>query len=150
MFTLVPSVFFNAAAARETLAEVAELGEGDIVKHMEIPEYNAILIYTDRDGVDSVPPIADMLRSLPESKEYNKIQCTLQDGIFYLAIAQGKSLMLANCYQATDFSTAEYFLFLAMKSLQLNPELSTVQWRGRLDTANEISLYRYFKSVEQI
>ena len=40
------------------------------------------------------------------------------DGILYLVIAQGKSLMLCNTYQAPDFTTAEYFIFMAMKELE--------------------------------
>ena len=37
-----------------------------------------------------------------------------------------------------------------MKKLQLNPEISTVYFRAPLDPAQEMSLYRYFKAVEQI
>ena len=36
-----------------------------------------------------------------------------------------------------------------MKSLQLNPEVSTVCTRMPLSAEQEISLYRYFKAVEQ-
>ena len=67
-----------------------------------------------------------------------------------LAIAQGKSLLLANTYDAVDFTTAEYFIFLAMKKLQLNPEVTTITFRTPLDTEDELSLYRYFKAVEQV
>jgi hypothetical protein len=65
-------------------------------------------------------------------------------------IAQGKSLCLANVYLAPDFTTAEYFLFLGLKRLQLNPEVSTAHFRTPLDLEQEMSLYRYFKSVVQL
>jgi hypothetical protein len=72
------------------------------------------------------------------------------DGVLYLVIAQGKSLLLCNSYQAPDFTTAEYFIFLAMKKLQLNPEVSSICFRTPLSEEDEMSLYRYFKSVDQL
>ena len=72
------------------------------------------------------------------------------DGTLYLVIAQGRSLLLCNAFQAPDFTTAEYFIFMAMKKLQLNPEVSTICFRTPLSEEEEMSLYRYFKNVEQI
>jgi hypothetical protein len=37
-----------------------------------------------------------------------------------------------------------------MKKLQLNIEMSTIYFRTSLAEDEEISLYRYFKNVEQI
>ena len=152
MFTLVPSHFFDPAAAREALAQVADLKDGDVVKHIDIPQYDAVLVYTpDGDSVVSeTPEIFRILTRLPLCPEYNKILCSLREGQFYLAVAQGKSLLLANSFPARDFTTAEYFLFLALNSLQLNPEISTVCWLSQLDAEDEMSLYRYFKAVETL
>jgi hypothetical protein len=91
-----------------------------------------------------------MLKEVSGISEYNRILASYIDGILYLVIAQGKSLMLCNTYQAPDFTTAEYFIFMAMKKFQLNPEISTIFFRTPLNEDQEISLYRYFKSVEQI
>lgn len=151
MFTLVPSNFFDASAERETLAGVAELKEGQEVKHIEIPQYDAVLVYAvDGDSDVLYPEIYQVLNDLPKCPEYNKILCSIKDGILTLAIAQGKSLLLANWYNAPDFTTAEYYIFLAMKSLQLNPEVSTICWRTPVDKEDEMSLYRYFKAVDCI
>ena len=59
-------------------------------------------------------------------------------------------LRLCNSFQAMDFTTAEYFLFMALKRLQINPEISAVYVRTPLEQEQEMSLYRYFKSVERI
>mgnify|MGYP002520486400 CR=1 FL=1 len=91
-----------------------------------------------------------ILKELPKLSDYNRILASYMDGILYLAIAQGKSLFLCNTYKAPDFTTAEYFIFLAMRKLQLNPEVSTICFRTPLDEEEEMSLYRYFKNVEQI
>ena len=82
------------------------------------------------------------------SSEYNKIFASYIDGYLYLAVAQGKSLLLANVFEAIDFTTAEYFIFLTLKKLQLNPEVSTITFRTPLSDEQEMSLYRYFKAVE--
>lgn len=151
MFTLVPSQFFNPAEERNTLAEVAELGENDVVTHVEIPQYDAVLIYTvEGDSSVYVPEIYRILEALPSCPEYNKIVCSIIDDRLYLGMAQGNSLILANSYCVKDFTTAEYYIFLAMKTFQLNPEVSVICWRSKLGAEDEMSLYRYFKSVEQL
>lgn len=148
MFTLVPTNFFNPDKEREALAGVARLGEDCAVRHIDIPQYDVVLVYSvDGDSVVSAPEIAGILDKLPDCPAYNKILCSLRDGRLTIAIAQGKSLLLANSFAAPDFTTAEYYIFLAVKSLQINPEVSTICWTTALDKSEEMSLYRYFKSV---
>ena len=91
-----------------------------------------------------------MLGAVLQLPDYNKILASYMDGTLYLVIAQGRSLLLCNAFQAPDFTTAEYFIFLAMKKLQLNPEVSTITFRTPLSEEDEMSLYRYFKNVDQI
>ena len=104
------------------------------------------------DGMKTtpLPEIYYMLKSLSDLEEYNKIVASYVDGVLYLVIAQGRTLLLCNTYKAPDFTTAEYFIFLAMKKLQLNPEMSTITFRTPLDEEEEMSLYRYFKNVDII
>ena len=97
-----------------------------------------------------LPEMWYILKDLEKCPDYNKILCSWMDGWLYLAIAQGGTLLLANAFQADDFTTAEYFVFLAMKKLQLNPEVSSICFRTPLVYENEMSLYRYFKSVETL
>jgi hypothetical protein len=151
VFTLVPSNFFDPAVEREALAEVVGLNEGDVVKHIAIPQYDAVLIFTeDGDSAVSGPEIKNVLDRLPECSEYNKILCSIREDILYMAVAQGKSLLFANSFSIQNFTTAEYYIFLAIKSLQINPEISTVCWLSPLDADDEMSLYRYFKAVARL
>lgn len=158
--TLVPSHFFDSSACVESLAEVVTLEPGDKTDYLDIPQYDAVLVYATNDGVTAVidenvsgggeprPEMFYVLRDLCECREYNKILCSWQDGYLFLAIAQGKTLLLANVFKAVDFTTAEYYIFLSMKSLQLNPEISTICLRRPVGQDEEMSLYRYFKAVE--
>jgi hypothetical protein len=147
---------------------VADIQDGDVALSVPVPEFAAVLVYSnaigetlsrvisetvlDKDGNKSapLPEMYYMLRSVLDLPDYNKILASYMDGVLYLVIAQGRSLMLCNSYHAPDFTTAQYFVFLAMKNLQLNPEVSTICFRTPLSEDEEISLYRYFKNVEQI
>lgn len=148
MFTLVPVNFFDPAAAREALSEVAQLKDGDKIQYREVPQYGAVLIYVSGGSHDDLPEIFYILRDLPACTEYNKLLCSWKDGTLSMAVAQGKSLLLANSYPAPDFTTAQYYIFLALKSMQLNPEVTTIHFRHSLPEDAQMSLYRYFKSVE--
>ena len=148
MFTLVPVNFFDPAAAREVLSDVAQLKSTDEVKYEQVPQYGAVLIYVSGGPGEGLPEIFYLLRDLPSCKEYNKLLCSWQDGILSMAIAQGKSLLLANSYQAPDFTTAQYYIYSALKSLQLNPEVTTIHFKHTLPEEYQLSLYRYFKSVD--
>lgn len=153
--TLVPSHFFSPESARELLGEVVLLSGNESVRYLPVPHYDAYLVYAAEDPVSGgpaeVPPeMFFILRDLPACAEYNKILASWAEGFLYLAIAQGGSLLLCNVFEAPDFTTAEYYLFLAVKSLQINPEVSTVCWRRPIGPEDELSLYRYFKAVEQV
>ncbi len=165
---LVPSQFFAPANARQALAEVVNLEADDSVEYVEVPQMAAHMVFSNTIGetlsrviVETVrltdgtkarllPEMFYMLQCLNSLTEYNKILASYMDGTLYLVIAQGRSLLLCNTYQAPDFTTAQYFIFLAMKKLQLNPEVSVISFRTPLSEEDMMSLYRYFKSVETI
>ena len=166
--TLVPEQFHEEKNSDNSLRNVSDLAEGDAVLSVPIPEFAAVLIYSnsigetlsravsetvlDKDANKScpLPEMYYMLRSVLTLPDYNKILASYMDGILYLVIAQGRSLLLCNSFHAPDFTTAQYFIFLAMKNLQLNPEVSTITFRTSLSEEDEMSLYRYFKNVEHI
>jgi len=166
--TLVPENFYRPDKVRDMLADMVSLPDGAQVDCVRVPEFNAVLLYSNSIGgtlhkvmaesvlnldgskASPLPELYYILKALPSIDEYNKIVASYMDEVLYLAIAQGKTLMLCNVYRASDFTTAQYFIFLAMKKLQLNPEMSTICFRTPLDHEQQMSLYRYFKSVDNI
>jgi hypothetical protein len=166
--TLVPEQFHSEDRGTSLLEPVSDLRPGDIVESVPVPEFGAVLVYSNQigetlsrvisetvlneDGTKAkpLPEMYFMLRHLSQIQDYNKIMASYMDGYLYLVVAQGKSLLLCNSYKAQDFTTAEYFIFLALKKLQLNPEVSTICFRTPLSEDQEMSLYRYFKNVEQM
>lgn len=170
----MPSNFFNKTCARDVLAQVACVSDEENVSWVEVPEYGAFLVWaepalgvaepatgiapvvstdttsavTTESETRNLPEIYFILKDLQKCPDYNKILCTWAEGYLYLAIAQGRTLLLANTYPANDFATVQYYIFLALKSLQLNPEISAVCFRSPLSKEDEMSMYRYFKAVE--
>ena len=166
--TLVPEQFHEDSMSGVSLRNVADLAAGDDVHSVQVPDFAAVLLYSntigealskavsetvmDKEGNKSrpLPEMYYMLKSVSGLPDYNMILASYVDGILYLVIAQGRSLLLCNSFHAPDFTTAQYFIFLAMKNLQLNPEVSTITFRTPLSEEDEMSLYRYFKNVDQI
>ena len=166
--TLVPDQFNNTDDALRILSPVADVQKDDEVTSISVPEFAASLVYSnnigetlsravsetvmDKEGNKStpLPEMYFMLRSVLDLQDYNKILASYMDGVLYLVIAQGRSLLLCNSFHAPDFTTAQYFIFLALKNLQLNPEVSTICFRTPLTDDEEMSLYRYFKNVELV
>ena len=166
--TLVPDQFNNTDDALRMLSPVADVQKDDDVTSISVPEFAASLVYSnnigetlsravsetvmDKEGNKStpLPEMYFMLRSVLDLQDYNKILASYMDGVLYLVIAQGRSLLLCNSFHAPDFTTVQYFIFLALKNLQLNPEVSTICFRTPLTDEEEMSLYRYFKNVELV
>ncbi|MCQ2136950.1 MAG: DUF3822 family protein [Bacteroidales bacterium] len=165
-FTLVPEQFFSPEGAREILSEVVTLSENDVVESVALARYGAVAVYSVSgtgtlgrvlsdmllhvDGTKArlLPEQYYMMENLDEISDYNKIVASYADGYLYLAVAQGRTLLLCNSFEASDFTTAQYFIFMVMRRFQLNPEVSTIYFRTPLSAEEEESLYAYFKSVE--
>ena len=165
---LVPAQFHISENSRQMLSEVVNLNDDESVESVPVPEFAAVMLYsttmigamsrvisetvlrTDGTKARPLPEPYYMLKQLSQIPDYNKILASYKDDNLYLVIAQGKSLLFCNTFKAPDFTTAQYFIFLAMKKLQLNPEVSSIFFRTPLDQDQEMSLYRYFKNVEQI
>ena len=102
------------------------------------------------EAPDPLPEMFFLLKDILKLDHYNRIVASYADGYLHLAIAQDRTLLLSNVFEAPDFTTAEYYIFLAMKKLQLNPEVSVIHFRTPLSEEQELSLYRYFKGVERL
>ena len=150
---LVPSAFFDAASAREILSRTVLLDKDEKIEYISLPEFSAELVYSLSVDIEpseeSIPELYNVLKAVSGVAEHNKIVASYGDGVLSLAIAQGNDLLLANVFEAADFTTAEFFIFMAVRKLQLNPEVSTIHFLTPLSSDEEMSLYRYFRSVEQ-
>jgi len=167
-FTLIPEHFFRPESAREMLSEAVTLSEEDAVGYATLPNLGAVAVFsttvngslarvmheslrkTDGSKGNLLPEQYYMLQALEEISDYNKIIASYADGYLHLVVAQGKTLLLCNSFEASDFTTAEYFIFMVLRKFQLNPEVSSIYFRTPLSAEEEESLYGYFHSVESL
>lgn len=144
-FTLVPSELFSEETARETLSEVVLLEEGEPLSFLDVPFCQSVLVYAGQRR----PAVYDMLMSLCKIRHHNKIMASISDDVLSLVVAQGDRLQFCNCFKAGDFTTALYYIFMVLKKLQINPEISTLYFTsGNVGQEQLTSLFRYFKSAE--
>jgi len=165
-FTLVPEQFFRKEYARAALSDVVTLCENDLVEYVPLENLGAVAVYSNAMGESLSKAISSMilttdgnsgrvfpelywlLKNLDGISDYNKVLASYAAGRLFLVVSQGRTLLLASSYEAPDFTTAEYYIFAALKKFQLNPELSSIYLRTPVTHEEEASLYQYFKSVE--
>ncbi|MBO7117482.1 MAG: DUF3822 family protein [Bacteroidales bacterium] len=144
--TLVPTRLCGEYGPRCFLSEVASLDAAEKVHTADLPEYDSTLVYA---GVE-VPELYNVLKALGRCPEHYKTVASIKSGWLHLAVAKGEELLFANVFRAPAFSTAQYFIFNVMKSLQMNLEMSSVYFLSPLTREEKLSMYRYLKSVERI
>ena len=75
---------------------------------------------------------------------------TIENSYLHLVLAAGDKLLLANSFEANDFTTALYYVFASMKDFQINPQLTTAYFKGELAYEQQEVLFSYFKAVESL
>lgn len=147
---LVPAQFFEPSSARAMLVETAVIDDADEVSYVGVPYYDAVLIYAHRAGEDFLPEMYHLLRLSEKIEGHNRIAASYDGDRLYLVVVQDREMKLCNSFRAPDFTTAEYFLFMALKKFQINPEVSDIYFRTPLTEDQRLSLFQYFRSVEQV
>lgn len=165
-FTLVPSSCFSEEQARYFLSDAVSLDEEDEVLWSLNEAVGAVEIWAREKGrlvpvvkgmleknggeVEVRPELHFMLEEGLKLEPYNKIVASYAEGTLYLVIFQGKNLLLCNHFDAMEFTTAQYFIFRALKSFQINPETATLFFRTALSAEEEMALYQYVKEVKAL
>ncbi len=140
-------MFFEPSKARAILAETVDVDDSEAVAYMVVPQYRAVLVYVTEDG--RLPELYSLLCAAGKLTEHNKIVASCLGGRLHLVVARDGKLLLCNSFEAGDFTTAEYFIFLVMRKFQLNPEVSSIYFHTQLTKEQEESLLLYFSSVNQ-
>ncbi|MBO7372283.1 MAG: DUF3822 family protein [Bacteroidales bacterium] len=146
-YTLVPKEFFNGDV--QLLSQVVGVSPSETVKYVELPSYEAVLLFVPGDE-GKEPVIYDLLCDLQKIHDYNKVLFCIDASSLHLAIGAGDRLLLANSYEAKDFTTALYFIFAALNDFQINPRMTTLYYKGDLAYDNQELLFSYFKGVERL
>ena len=146
-YTLVPKEFFNGDV--QLLSQVVGVSPSETVKYVELPSFEAVLLFVPGpEGKE--PVIYDLPCRLPQIHDYNKVLFTIEGAVLHLALGAGDKLLLANSYEAKDFTTALYYIFAVLHDFQINPRMTTLYYKGDLAYENMELLFSYFKGVEPL
>lgn len=153
-YTLIPSEFFVESEAARRLAELYPLSGEEIVKHVELPFYKAVLVYcipASEQEEDPKPEVCALLADSRLVREHNKILVDFEPekGEVHIVIAEGDDLKMCNTFPAADFTTAQYFIFSAIRQFQFNPEMSNLYFASPLGVEQREALLGYFHGAEQ-
>ena len=146
-YTLVPKEFFNGDT--QLLSQVIEVSPTETVQYVELPAFEAVLLFVPGPE-DAKPHIYDLLGRLADIPDYNKVLICIDGPALHLAIAASDKLLLANSYKAEDFTTALYYIFAAMRDFQINPQMTTLYYKGEIGYESQEVLFSYFKGVERL
>lgn len=165
-FTLVPTPCFDERQARRFLSDAVSLDAEDEISWAPNEAVGAVEIWAREKGrlipvvkgmleknggeVEVRPELHFMLEAALTLDTYDKIVASFAEGTLYLVLFQGKNLLLCNSYEAMDFTTAQYYLFRALKKFQINPETSTLVFHSFLSAEEEMALYQYVKAVRTL
>lgn len=144
-FTLVPRAFFDASDPAKLLSQLVHLEKDDTIEYIELPEYGAVLVYCN--SVPAVYRLSGSLACIPES---DKVVMQYNGAALSLVVARDGKLLLANCFEAADFTTALYFLMAALDQTDIVPEETVVRYSGELEYAWQEVLFKYFKGIERV
>lgn len=160
-FTLVPASLYDKESEKQILSQIHKVEDMDEVMSIDLPEHEAKLIYAIPNSISSrifkiqkkakyTPIIYQMIKKVSELKENNKVCIHFSKNHIHIVASERDRLLLANSFQASDFITAQYYIFFVIKEVMFNPEFTTLQIVGDIDKNQKKSLSKYFKGVNTI
>ena len=151
IFTLVPAEVYNPEVAREALAGQFLLDRDVEVQAVALGKEGAMVVYPSNAETEGAVPFAVKLMEEAYSvQEYNKVvfHYNAEKRLSHTIIYIGDELKLANSFKADSFESALYFLFLAIKGLQMNPRQCTVRVCCGITKEQEGIFSRFFKGFQ--
>lgn len=157
-FTLVPESLFSPQIKSSYLQNLFNLETGMAAKSVKLEGTAAFMVYAYPEIFDSwqqsdkniYPLSLYFYNRLMEMKSHNKVIMSIdrRHKITHIAAAVGNDLKLINTYNTGDFNSALYYLFLALKELQLNPALTHIRLYNTIDSQKMELLNNYFNTIE--
>lgn len=94
------------------------------------------------------PSIYPFIKYLPYFEGHNKILFHYIKGFVNIVASEGNRIIFCNTFPAIHFNSALYFLLLALKETQFNPELTTVYTAGNIKDLEIFDIARYFPAIK--
>lgn len=157
-YCMVPLSFFRESEVEGMLSRLHNIEPTDHIISINLEDQRAVLIYVIPDVILSntlkVQPNAEfypisyyLLDRVSLTLDNNKVLVHFSENIVHIVVAEKEKLLIANSFPASDFTTAEYYIFLVMKEVCFNTESTTLYVSGIIKAEEEAKLKLYFKGV---
>ncbi len=157
-YALVPLSDFKESSAHLYLKKLHDLEDLEEVDYVRCEKEGlAIVFAADSTLINCIKAVQPDFKLLPSVyfpvkylktfEDHNKIYVQYFKGLVHVVIYEGDRLMLCNSYPALHFNSALYFIFLALKSVHFNTEMTTIYAAGNFSTNDLADLTKYFPKV---
>lgn len=160
-FTLVPLEMLEKDGAEEYFHKLFDRRDSERIMACKVPYPDAAVVYAVPSSDPVVEAAGSLLSVVPEPEAcwmlrrlqkldgyHNRVIASFEGRLLTLAVAEGEKLLLCCGYDAPDFVTALYFIFMALKEFQFNPEMTVIHFRDGIGEEEQMMLYKYFNGVE--
>ncbi len=159
-YCMIPSEFFKKEEAMNMLGKLHQITDADEVLYVDIPEQKGELVYSIPTSITTnitrcqknaefYPISYFLLDKISLLIDNNKILVHFSNNIVHIVAAERDKLLLANSYPASDFDTAQYYVFLVTKEVMFNPEQTVLHVSGDVTAEQEKKLKRYFLGTKR-
>ncbi len=161
--TLVPQRLYNEQKKTAYLEQATELGAGEAILVDSLPDLALNNVYAVPQAIvsfirQSFPAcrlfhistaLLACIRNLPSPKEGHRVYAHLKDGLVFISVFDGSSLLFLNAFPYQSAKDFIYFLLLSYQQLGLKQERAPAYLSGQLVEDSEIyrEAFRYLKNI---
>ncbi len=164
-FVAIPSELYIKERAFREFSKIHKLADLEYINTVDISRYNMKLLYCADSTLINIisqyhrnlniyPAAYLFISALPYFEGHNKVLFSFDGANVTILAMEGSKLIFMNSFPAVHFNSAFYFLMLAVKEIQFNPEQTTVFVNGKIadleiaDMAKYFSHIKYFRNPE--
>ena len=157
-YSLIPLKLYQKEKELEELTKLHHIDELEEVNTINIVKSEMVMIYAVSSTLLNLikkyhpnliiyPSLYTYLNVLPDLDGYNKLFFQYIGNIVTVVAAEKERIVFCNSFPASNFSSALYFVLLALKQAQFNPELTAVYINGNIKDYEIFDITRYFPKV---
>ncbi|MCK9627076.1 MAG: DUF3822 family protein [Bacteroidales bacterium] len=157
-YVLIPRQLYKKGEELQYLTKLYTLDDLEEIDIVEVASEEIVIIFAVNSTLLQMirevqpsfrifPAIYPVMVHSSDFSEINKIFFKYNKGETSIIIYEDKRLAFCNNFQAQHFNTALYYLFLALKQVQFNPEQTTVFISGSMPESEISNITKYFSKV---
>ena len=158
-YTLIPKHLYKKGEELQYITKLYQLEDVEEIDIIEDLENKIVILFAVNSTILNLlreiqpsfrifPAIFPAMKHLVNFHEINKIFFKYNKGETSIIAFEGKRLLFCNNFPAQHFNTALYYLFLAVKQIQFNPEQTTIFVSGSIPEIELMNMTKYFSKIK--